>query len=178
MTEPEALAGRIEIDPQRPAVGVPEAVLHEIRSHAREAVPDECCGLVFGASGSGAEGAGRFDRVYRCRNVMDRMNQEDPLAYPRTNRTAFFIDPAELLAAAREAEAAGQEVTAVYHSHVGAAAYFSEMDEAFATQPGFPFPKADHLVVSVLGRHVQEMALFRLGADGVLEGHPVESISS
>jgi len=177
VTEPEAVAGRIEIEAQRPAVGLPEAVLHEIRSHAREAVPDECCGLIFGASGPGAEGGDRFGRVYRCRNVMDRMNQEDPLAYPRTNRNAFFIDPGELLRAAREAESEGLEVTAIYHSHVGAAAYFSEMDQAFATQPGFPFPKADHLVVSVLGRHVQEVAIFRPGADGALVGHPVDSIS-
>jgi len=175
--EPEAVAGRIEIEPQRPAVGLPEAVLHEICAHARESVPDECCGLVFGAPVSGSDGVGRFRRVYRCRNVMDRMNKEDPLAYPRSNHNAFFIDPGELLRAAREAEAEGQEVTAVYHSHVGAAAYFSEMDQAFATQPGFPFPKADHLVVSVLGQRVQEVAIFRPGPDGGLIGCRVESTS-
>jgi len=74
-------------------------------------------------------------------------------------------------------EEQGQEVTAVYHSHVGAAAYFSEMDQAFATQPGFPFPKADHLVVSVLGHRVHEVAIFRPGPDGALIGCRVESIS-
>jgi proteasome lid subunit RPN8/RPN11 len=178
VTEPGAVAGRIEIELQRPAIGVPEAVLHEIRSHARESVPDECCGLVFGVARPGVDGASRFGRVYRCHNVMDRMNQDDPLAYPRTNRNAFYIDPGELLRAAREAEAEGLDVTVVYHSHVGAAAYFSEMDQAFATQPGFPFPNADHLVVSVLGRQVREIALFRAGADGTLVGHPVEPISS
>ena len=108
---------------------------------------------------------------------MDRMHQEDPAAFPRTNRDAFYIDPSELLRAASDAEAAGQRVTAVYHSHVGAGAYFSEMDQRFAGQPGFPFPDADHLVVSVLGRHVEEVGLFRRVADGAgLAGHPVAAV--
>jgi proteasome lid subunit RPN8/RPN11 len=162
--------GRIEIDPQRPAVGVPHAVLHEIRSHALEAVPEECCGLVLGA------GAERFRRVYRCRNVMERMHQEDPEAFPRTNRDGFFIDPGELLRARSEAEAAGEEVTAVYHSHVGARAYFSELDLAFASQPGFPFAEADHLVVSVLGRQVHELGLFRRDGGDCLAGFRVEEV--
>jgi len=177
LTEPKAVVRRIEIERQRPAVGLATAVLHEIRSHALEAVPEECCGLVFGAAaGPEIEGVGRFGRVYRCHNVMDRMHQEDAKMFPRTNRDGFYIDPRELLSAAAEAEAAGQEVTAVYHSHVGAAAYFSEMDRRFATQPGFPFPKADHLVVSVLGRQVHELGLFRPGPDGELAGHRVESL--
>ena len=114
MIEPDTVAGRIEIDPQRPAVALPEAVLHEIRAHALEAVPEACCGLVLGA------GAARFRRVYRCRNVMDRMHQEDPTEFPRTNRDAFHIDPGELPRPASEAEAAGQSGSAIYHSHVGA----------------------------------------------------------
>jgi len=179
LTEPEAVVERIEIEPQRPAVGMAEGVLHEIRSHALEAVPEECCGLVFG-TGIGLEGggAGRFGPVYRCHNVMDRMHQEDSKAFPRTNRDGFYIDPRELLSAAAEAEAAGLEVTVVYHSHVGAAAYFSEMDRRFATQPGFPFPRADHLVVSVLGRQVHELGLFRPSPEGELTGHRVESLPS
>lgn len=173
--KPDTVAGRIDIEPQRTAIALPEAILHEIRSHALEAVPEECCGLVLGRPGEGP--FGRFRRVYRCRNVMDRMHQEDPAAFPRTNRDAFYIDPSELLRAASDAEAAGQRVTAVYHSHVGAGAYFSEMDQRFAGQPGFPFPDADHLVVSVLGRHVEEVGLFRRVADGAgLAGHPVAAV--
>ena len=156
-------------------MALPEAVLHEIRSHALEAVPEECCGLVLGRSAD--EPPERYRRVYRCRNVMDRMHQEDPTGFPRTSRDAFYIDPAELVSAAAEAEAAGLEVTLVYHSHVGARAYFSEMDQAYATMPVFPFPGADHLVVSVLGGTVRDLALFCPGPDGALAGHRVESIA-
>lgn len=151
---------------------MPEAALHEIRSHALEAVPEECCGLVLGRAVDDPEQ--RYRRVYRCRNVMDRMHQEDPLGFPRTNREAFYIDPAELVRAAGEAEAAGLAVTLVYHSHVGAQAYFSEMDQAYAGVPGFPFPGADHLVVSVLGRTLQGEGLFRAEGGGWV-GLPVVS---
>jgi proteasome lid subunit RPN8/RPN11 len=178
VTENDAATGRIEIGSERPVVGLPETVLHEIRSHALESVPEECCGLVFGSVGVARDGEGRFQRVYRCHNVMDRMHQEDPESFPRTNCEGFYIDPAELLRAAEEADGAGQEVTAVYHSHVGVPAYFSEMDRDFATQPGFPFPHADHLVVSVLGRQVREIGLFRPDGDGALCGFRVESRSS
>ncbi len=169
-----ASASVIEIEPQRDAVMVPEAVLHEIRSHALEAVPEECCGLVLGRASTVA--ASRFRRVYRCRNVMDRMHEEDPMGFPRTNRDAFYIDPAELLRAAKDAEATGLEVTAVYHSHVGARAYFSEMDQAYALVPAFPFPNADHVVVSVLGRQVHEVGLFRQ-VEGALSGFRVASVT-
>jgi proteasome lid subunit RPN8/RPN11 len=159
--------GRIEIDPQRPAVGFPQAVLDEISSHARDAFPEECCGLVLGAERQ------PFRRVYRCRNLMNRMHEEDPAAFPRTNRDGFYIDPRELLDARGEAEAAGETVTVIYHSHVGARAYFSEMDQALATQA---FPDADHLVISVLGGKVHELGLFRSDGDDRLAGFPVQVI--
>lgn len=179
MSEPGTVVGRIEIEPTRVAVGLPDAVLHEIRSHALEAAPEECCGLVLGRAGASREdGAGRFERVYRCHNVMNRMHQEDPATFPRTNRDAFYIDPRELLQAGSEAEAAGLVVTAVYHSHVGAAAYFSEMDQAFAGEPGFPFPAADHIVVSVLGRQVHQLGLFRRNGEASWTGFPVEAVLS
>ena len=61
----------------------------------------------------------------------------------------------------REAEASGARVTGVYHSHVEAAAYFSEEDQRFALQEMYPFPDVDHIVVSVIGREVKEFAAFR-----------------
>jgi adenylyltransferase/sulfurtransferase len=162
--------GSIEIDPQRTAVALSRAVVHEIRRHALEAFPEECCGFVFGTEEE------RFRRIYRCRNLMNRMHEEDPASFPRTNLDAFYIDPGELLRARSDAAAAGEEVTAIYHSHVGARAYFSEMDLAFATRPGFPLDRADHLVVSILDGQVHELGLFRPDGGGRLAGFRVEEI--
>ena len=66
----------------------------------------------------------------------------------------------------------GERVTCVYHSHVEAGAYFSEMDQDFAGQPLFPFPDADHLVVSVVGAKIVDQAIFRRAAAGFV-GHVV-----
>ena len=39
---------RIEVDPALDPVVLPTSVLNEIFAHAREAEPEECCGLITG----------------------------------------------------------------------------------------------------------------------------------
>jgi len=68
-------------------------------------------------------------------------------------------------------------VTAVYHSHVGAGAYLSDMDLEFAERERSRFPDADWIVLAVFERSVGEVALFRPSAEG-FRGHPVESVTS
>ena len=71
----------------------------------------------------------------------------------------------------QEAEADGHRVTGVYHSHVEAGAYFSEDDQESALQKLYPFPKVDHIVLSVMDRAVKEVAAFRWVPDaGHFEG--------
>jgi proteasome lid subunit RPN8/RPN11 len=64
------------------------------------------------------------------------------------------------------AEAVGDAVTAVYHSHVDAGAYLSELDLEYAEQPLFPFPNADQIVIAVQERHVVGAGLFQREAAG------------
>lgn len=76
----------------------------------------------------------------------------------------------------QQAEEERVQVTGVYHSHVGAGAYFSELDQAFALQALFPFPEADHLVISVVEDRVRELAVFRRdAASGGFEGRVLSS---
>lgn len=135
--------GRIHLDAHLPALSVTAQVLNEMAGHARETLPEECCGLVSG------DEANRFRRVYRCRNEMTRMHQDDPMAHPRDGRQAFYMNEHDYLAASRQAESHGEKITAVYHSHPGVGVYFSELDQAFAAQDLFPFPDADHIVISI-----------------------------
>jgi proteasome lid subunit RPN8/RPN11 len=92
---------------------------------------------------------------------MTRLHQRDPDAYPRDGRQAFHMNEADMLRVLEAAEAKGQLVTGVYHSHADAGPYFSEVDQEFARRPGFPFPEAQHIVISVLEGRVAESALFR-----------------
>jgi proteasome lid subunit RPN8/RPN11 len=71
------------------------------------------------------------------------------------------MNEADMLRVTEEAEAKGQLVTGVYHSHADAGPYFSEVDQEFARLPGFPFPDAQHIVISVFDGLVGEAALFR-----------------
>ena len=64
------------------------------------------------------------------------------------------------------AEAAGDEVTAVYHSHVDVGAYLSELDLEYAEHALFPFPTADQIVIAVQERQVVGLGLFQREAAG------------
>lgn len=147
--------GRIDVDRSLPPVAVPAIVWNELRGHALETVPEECCGLLLGKE------AGRYERVFRCRNEMTRLHQEDPLSHPLDGEKAFHMNEMDYVRIQQQAEEEGVQVTGVYHSHVSVGAYFSEMDQAYALEPLFPFPDADHLVISVVEQRVRDIAVFR-----------------
>ncbi len=126
-----------------------------LQEHARESHPEECCGLVLGSA------QGRYETVHRCRNEMTRLHHEEPQCHPRDGRQAFHMNEADYLRAIDYCEARRLSVVAVYHSHAEAGAYFSEMDQDYALARGFPFPAADHIVISVVEGLVRETACFR-----------------
>lgn len=98
---------------------LPHDVAAAIVAHAREAAPEECCGLLV------AEGE-RIVRALRARNVSG--------ARTRT----YTIDPEDHFRAIREARAAGREVIGGYHSHPRSAARPSATDREQAFS-GFLF---------------------------------------
>jgi len=145
--------GRFETDEPAP-VWIPRQVLTELYEHARESEPEECCGLVL------SEGKLRYGRAVRCQNEMTRRHGEDPERFPRDSRAAYYMSVRDVLEVSREADRRSERVTAVYHSHVGAAAYLSEIDLSYARDTLFPFPDADQIVLSVIEHRVREIKLF------------------
>ena len=82
---------------------------------------------------------------------------------------AFHMNEADV---ARTLET--HEVTGVYHSHVQAGAYFSELDQLYAAGPYFPFPDVEHFVISVVDGRVRDVAAFRYDAEvGRFDGRSV-----
>ena len=127
--------------------------LDAIRRHAVEEYPRESCGVLLVRDGS--------RRLVRCRNVQDALHARDPVRHPRDARTAYFIDPADLLRIGR-LETEGFAVAAIYHSHVDAGAYFSPADRQRALLDGEPmYPDATYLVTAVLGGRAEATAAFR-----------------
>jgi proteasome lid subunit RPN8/RPN11 len=131
-------------------------VLDAIRAHARETYPDECCGALL-------RGPNEPVRVRRCRNVQNELHASDPGQHPRDARTAYHIDPRELLAITREADAEGGAIAAFYHSHPDHGAYFSAEDRARAVAEEWNeplYPDAVYLVLAVRNGKAGEMKAF------------------
>ena len=70
-----------------------------IISHAREAAPHECCGLIGGSTN------GRAQTIYRAKNVAT-----DPLV-------TYEAAAEDLFAAQRAMRDRGEHLLAIYHSH-------------------------------------------------------------
>lgn len=159
---------RVDVDEAAESVAMSPEVLHELYAHARETLPEECCGLVLGDDDT------RFRRAVRCRNEMSRRHHEDPIRFPRDNRSGFWMSEGDTQRVLEEAEATRERVTAVYHSHVDVDAYLSEMDLEYA-DPGV-FPGAAQIVIAVSEGQVKRVALFqRTHPGGAFLGHPVVS---
>jgi adenylyltransferase/sulfurtransferase len=117
--------------------------LAALREHARAEYPRESCGVILAR--------GQERQVLRCRNIQDELHARDPERHPRDARTAYYIDPRDLLRVGR-LESEGFAVAVIYHSHVDVGAYFSETDRRQALMEGEPsYPKTVYLVTSVRG---------------------------
>jgi proteasome lid subunit RPN8/RPN11 len=121
-------------------------VAEELAAIQRQAVgeyPYESCGVIL------ARGEER--RLVPCRNIQNELHAKDPARHPRDARTAYYIDPKELLMIGR-LEGEGFRVRVIYHSHVDAGAYFSETDRRQALVGGEPaYPDATYIVTAVVG---------------------------
>lgn len=143
--------------------------LEAIRTQAMDEYPAESCGVVLVR--------GEERRPLRCRNIQNELHAKDPVAHPRDARTAYYMDPTDLLRMGR-LESEGFEVAVIYHSHIDAGAYFSETDKRQALLGQDPkttdplYPDATYVVTSVVaatgegngqgrGREIAAVAAFR-----------------
>jgi [CysO sulfur-carrier protein]-S-L-cysteine hydrolase len=103
---------------------IAQSIVDEIVTHAREDLPNECCGMLGGSDGTAAT-------VYRAENA-----EASPLRYS--------IDSKEQFRLMREIEEAGEDLAAIYHSHTKSPAYPSQTDVNLAG-----WPDAIYLIVSL-----------------------------
>ena len=87
---------------------ISQALIDEMVAHAREDLPNECCGMVGGRDGEATE-------VVRVVNAA-----ATPLRYE--------MDPQGQYNALKQIEDNGGELLAIYHSHTKSAAYPSQTD--------------------------------------------------
>ena len=149
-------------------------LLKVIHFQAMEEYPDECCGVILGNPENRDE-----DIVFRCANIQNQEHAKDPENFPRDAKTAFTIDPKDLLAIEKKTRTKGWTIKTFYHSHPEHDAYFSAEDKKMAlSEWGDPwYPESTHLVVSVYNGVIKDQALFAWDPDmKTFKEQPKESI--
>ena len=106
-----------------PTLRLTQAQYLAIVGHCYDGLPDEACGLMLGPMVDG-EATGRLTEARPCRNAD---------ASART----YTVDPKDMLAAMRAAEASGVEIVGVWHSHTHTDAYPSPTDVRQAVDPAW-----------------------------------------
>jgi len=104
---------------------ISQALIDEMVAHAREDLPDECCGMIGGRDGEATS-------VVRVENAA-----ASPLRYE--------MDPQGQFDALKQIEGAGDELIGIYHSHTRSAAYPSQTDVNEAVM----WPEQVYVIVSV-----------------------------
>jgi proteasome lid subunit RPN8/RPN11 len=131
---------------------LPSRLLDEIRAHAVECFPHECCGFVVRRDGARA--------VVRVANVQNEKHAEDPERFPRKAEIAFTMG-AEAAPVMIDHERGRLVIEAIYHSHPQHDAYFSAEDRKQATVWDEPsYPDAAQIVVSIYDRVVGAVKAF------------------
>jgi proteasome lid subunit RPN8/RPN11 len=92
-------------------------IIAALIAHAREAAPDECCGVLLGRGGEIVE-------AVRARNAAE------------SAATRFLVDPKDHIEARRDGRTRGLDVVGFYHSHPRSGAAPSDTDLAEAAYPG------------------------------------------
>ena len=122
---------------------ISQQLINELIAHAKEDAPNECCGMLGGSNG-------RATTLYRAANA-----EASPLRYN--------IDAKDLFRIMSTIEDAGEELTAIYHSHTKSPAQPSPTDVNLAT-----YPDTVYLIVSIADPAAPEVRGFHI-RDGKVE---------
>ncbi len=118
-------------------------MVDDLFAHAREDLPNECCGLI-------AAQDGRAVKVYRAHNA-----EASPVRYG--------LDPREQYKMMMDMEERGWKLGAIYHSHTRSPAYPSQTDVNLAF-----YPEALYLIVSLQDPEQPDLRAFKI-VDGSIE---------
>jgi [CysO sulfur-carrier protein]-S-L-cysteine hydrolase len=104
---------------------ISQSLIDEMVAHAREDLPNECCGMIGGRDGEATE-------VVRVAN-----SAASPLRYE--------MDPQGQYDALKSIEDGGGELLGIYHSHTKSAAYPSQTD----VNQAVAWPEQVYVIVSL-----------------------------
>jgi proteasome lid subunit RPN8/RPN11 len=127
---------------------ISEDIVDELVAHAREDVPNECCGMIGGSDGDATT-------LYRSVNA-----EASPLRYSLDSSDQFRI--------MREMEEKDEELLAIYHSHTASDPYPSQTDVNLAS-----YPDSVYLIVSLQDAESPELRGYWI-RDGTIDEAELE----
>jgi proteasome lid subunit RPN8/RPN11 len=143
-------------------LALPASVAAALFAEAEACWPRECCGVVIGLAA-----VPQSLRFVRFDNQADALHAADPVGFPRDARTAYVLDALRLQRLIDAAEADGEGLVAICHSHPECPSYFSETDQRSASAWGSPsWPDAVQVVVAVFDGAVAECRGFKWDGTG------------
>jgi proteasome lid subunit RPN8/RPN11 len=133
---------------------LPQTMVDEMVAHARDDLPNECCGVILGKDGVA-------QKLHRARNA-----EASPYRYS--------IDPRDLFEFHKEVETHDWEFLVIYHSHVASEAYPSATDIRLAQwhgtdPPADMYPGAHYVLVSLNDRDAPVVRSFEVHGGEVTE---------
>jgi proteasome lid subunit RPN8/RPN11 len=117
---------------------ISQDLIDEMVAHAREDLPNECCGMIGGRDGEASS-------VVRVENAA-----ASPLRYE--------MDPQGQFDALKRIEEAGEELIGIYHSHTRSAAYPSQTDVNEARM----WPEQTYVIVSLENEEAPDVKAYDL----------------
>lgn len=117
---------------------ISQQLVDELVAHAREDLPNECCGMIGGRDGQATS-------VVRVKNAA-----ASPLRYE--------MDPQGQFDALKGIEGAGEELLGIYHSHTRSAAYPSQTDVNEAVM----WPEQVYVIVSLEHADAPDVKAYKL----------------
>jgi [CysO sulfur-carrier protein]-S-L-cysteine hydrolase len=109
-----------------PTLRLTETQYATIVGNCYAGLPNEACGLLVGPLGRNGEPTGGISEARPCRNA-------------DASAVTYTVDPRDLLAAMRTAEARGDEIVGVWHSHTHTEGYPSPTDVRQAADPAWMY---------------------------------------
>jgi proteasome lid subunit RPN8/RPN11 len=117
---------------------IAQSLVDEMVAHAREDLPNECCGMLGGSDGEATE-------VIRIAN-----SAASPLRYE--------MDPQAQYDALKSIEDGGGELLGIYHSHTKSAAYPSQTD----VNQAVAWPEQVYVIVSLADEAAPDVKAYLL----------------
>lgn len=108
----------------QPTLRLTESQYAVIVGNCYDGLPNESCGLLVGPLGADGQPTGAVSQARPCRNA-------------DASAVTYTVDPRDMLAAIRAAEADGDEIVGVWHSHTHTEGYPSPTDVRQAVDPAW-----------------------------------------